>query len=615
MKKTKTSSLNQLADQSPIGFLSYVRDDDKHEHGRLTEFAERLSGEVRMQTGEKFSIFQDRNSIAWGQQWKVRIDESIDSATFLIAIITPAFFMSPQCCDELERFLEREKRLRRGDLVLPVYYVDCPILNDERKRKTEKLAEVIAERQNVDWRELRFEPFTSPQIGKTLAKMATQIVDALERGKADEGKPKVISKSPNKKKLPGKRSKITKREVMPAKAMSNESTRAGSTTEQLRTESSGQPADEGRGPSAKTEPPTLVVDALHRGDHPSLTAALAAAQPGHRILVRAGLYQEGVVIDKPVEIIGDGELGDVVIEATGNHAVLFKASMGRLANLTLRQAGGGMFYCVDITQGRLELEGCDITSQSLACVAIHGGADPRLRRNRIHDGKSGGGVYVYTSGQGTLEDNDIFANAFAGVEIKEESNPILRRNRIHDGRQTGIMVGGKSQGILEDNDIFANALSGVEIKEDSNPILRRNRIHDGKSSGIFVHTNGQGTVEENDIFANAFAGVEIKQKGNPILRRNRIHDGKSTGIYVHTNGQGTLEDNDIFNNYSSGVQVKEGGKPTLRRNRISENNSAIKVLAGGQGTFEDNDLRENLKGAWDIAADCTDKITRARNKE
>ena len=132
--------------------------------------------------------------------------------------------MSPQCCDELERFLEREKRLKRGDLVLPVYYVDCPLLNDERKRKTEKLAQVIAERQYVDWRELRFEPFTSPQIGRTLAKMATQIADALERGKS-EPKAKVVSKASNKKKP--QRSKITKREVMSAKATSIAPSRAG----------------------------------------------------------------------------------------------------------------------------------------------------------------------------------------------------------------------------------------------------------------------------------------------------------------------------------------------------------------------------------------------------
>jgi hypothetical protein len=34
-------------DKFPIGFMSYVRFDDEHENGRLTELCKRLSGEVR----------------------------------------------------------------------------------------------------------------------------------------------------------------------------------------------------------------------------------------------------------------------------------------------------------------------------------------------------------------------------------------------------------------------------------------------------------------------------------------------------------------------------------------------------------------------------------------
>ncbi len=47
--------------------MGYVRMDDAHENGRLSQFRARLSGEVRMQTGESFEIFQDRNDIKWGK--------------------------------------------------------------------------------------------------------------------------------------------------------------------------------------------------------------------------------------------------------------------------------------------------------------------------------------------------------------------------------------------------------------------------------------------------------------------------------------------------------------------------------------------------------------------
>ncbi len=525
--------------RKPVAFMSYARSDDDR-FRRLTQFREDLSAEVQRQIGEEFPIFQDREDILWGQNWKERIEESLDEVTFLIPIITPSFFNSLACRDELQRFIEREKKLGRNDLILPVYYVDCPLLNDREKLAGDELAHAIVDHQYADWRDLRFEPFTSPQVGKTLARLAVQIRDALERVQA-----------------------LQKTEV-PESAASI--TRRPATDSLLRDiESMIESREPARGPAAKTESPTLVVDQMHRGDHVTITEAIEAANPGDRILVCPGLYNEGLVIDKPLEIIGDGAPGEVVVEARGKDVLLFRTTMGRVVNLTLRQAGGGDRYGVDIAQGRLELDGCDITSQSLACVVIRDGADPRLRHNRIHGDKMC--VFVF-DGRGVLEDNDIFGNAAVGVAIANGGDPTLRRNRIH-----GCM-------------------------------------------GVFVSDNGQGTLEDNDIFGNACGGVRITEGGNPTLRRNRIHDSKRIGVSVSDNGQGTLEDNDIFGNTHSGVTISEGGNPTLRRNHINKNGYwAIEVYDEGGGTIEDNDLRGNAKGAWNISADSDPNLRRARNKE
>jgi F-box protein 11 len=125
------------------------------------------------------------------------------------------------------------------------------------------------------------------------------------------------------------------------------------------------------------------------------------------------------------------------------------AEIGRIANLTLRQVRSYEWYGVDIAQGRLDLEDCDISSKGNSCVVIHSGADPRLRRNRIHDG-NGIGVFIYRSGKGILEDNEIFANAGAGVMIGEGGTPILRRNHITQNGYKGVWVRSGGGGIFED---------------------------------------------------------------------------------------------------------------------------------------------------------------------
>lgn len=236
---------------------------------------------------------------------------------------------------------------------------------------------------------------------------------------------------------------------------------------QLLKEKQPQPA-----PPAKTEPQTVVVDVWHRGDFATITEALKAVKPGARILVRPGVYEEGIVLDKPVELLGDGPRDKIVIESSGQDTVLFKATVGRLANLTLRQTKGGIrYYGVDIAKGRLEVEDCDISSQSLTCVAIHGRTNPTLRRNRIHDG-NGCGVIVSKNGQGTLEDNEIFANAF-GVVIWTGGNPTLRRNRISKNGWNGIRVWDKGGGIFEDNDLRGNADEAWDIAPDCEANVQR----------------------------------------------------------------------------------------------------------------------------------------------
>jgi hypothetical protein len=146
----------------PAAFMSYVRSDDEHDKGRITQFSEQLSAEVRAQSGAEFSIFVDRNDIGWGQNWQARIDESLETATLLVVIMTPALFRSRAARTEIESFLARERDLGRYDLILPVYYISTPELEDPHQREGDELARVLASRQFADWRHLRFEEFDSP---------------------------------------------------------------------------------------------------------------------------------------------------------------------------------------------------------------------------------------------------------------------------------------------------------------------------------------------------------------------------------------------------------------------------------------------------------------------
>ena len=159
------------------GFLSYVHEDDTAASGRITELRRRLVAEIQLQRGAAFSIFQDRDDIIVGEQWRNRIENSIDETTLLVAIITPAFLNSENCRAEIELFVDRERRLGRDDLIIPILYIDTPELKDS----DDEIAALISKRQWFEWTDLRFEDFESSKVRREMARLAQQVIKAIQR--------------------------------------------------------------------------------------------------------------------------------------------------------------------------------------------------------------------------------------------------------------------------------------------------------------------------------------------------------------------------------------------------------------------------------------------------
>lgn len=475
--------------------MSYAHADD--DDGRLSELRDKLSAQTQKVIGEEFPIFQDHEDIKWGQDWEARIKESLAEVTFFIPIITPSFFKSKYCRDELARFLEREERLGLK-LILPVYYIETPQIKDKFKRSSDELAQEIASRQYADCRDLIIEDLNSQKIRQLIFDLATQIRDALDSLPLENVAPPAAE---------------PKREEIKPETPNPDTLLYEKIEKPIVTEQAPAATEPKR---QKTGPPTIglskpkishrdiVVDQMYRGDFATISKAIDASNPGDRILVRPGIYKDRLLILKPLEIVGEGGRDEIVVQVKGNPALYFNATTGRVAHLTLRQEGRSRFwgecYGVDIAQGRLLLEDCDISSQSLSCVAIHDGADPRLRRNKIRDGKEGG-VIVYDSGRGSLEENEIFGNAYSGVVISKGGNPTLNRNKIHNNKANGVQILDTGEGTLEKNEIFKNAYNGVSLGSSGNTILRHNRINDNGGYGI-QYFGGGGIIEDNDLRDN-----------------------------------------------------------------------------------------------------------------
>lgn len=158
-------------------FLSYARSDDEHEGGLVTNLRDALVSEFRFQTGQDLFVFHDKTSIDLGENWRRKLEDELDTTNFLLVLLTPSFLRSVACREELERFLQREQQLARDDLVLPVYYATLP----SEAAEQDHLAKALLERQYVDWRNLRFQEFSSTPVRMAIAGLASSISAAMAR--------------------------------------------------------------------------------------------------------------------------------------------------------------------------------------------------------------------------------------------------------------------------------------------------------------------------------------------------------------------------------------------------------------------------------------------------
>lgn len=173
---------NSTVPDQPQAFLSYTRLDNEFFGGQITSLRKFLELGVKVVTGQRdFGIFQDIDGIEFGQQWQKVLDQAISGARLLMPIITPLFFNSAGCRDELQKFLEHEKALGRDDLILPIYYVTAPVLEKGDLLAKDALATTIAARQRVDWRSQADLPIDDPKTRAAVRDLAQKIAAAVAR--------------------------------------------------------------------------------------------------------------------------------------------------------------------------------------------------------------------------------------------------------------------------------------------------------------------------------------------------------------------------------------------------------------------------------------------------
>jgi hypothetical protein len=157
-------------------FFSYVHTDNENDLEGIARLVDLLKKELSLLAGEPRDVWIDKAALGWGADWKQRIEEALLDTSFFVPVVTPAYFKSAACRDELLSFASSASRLGLEELILPLYYVTVPGFG-EGPQEDEAVA-LVAQFQYVDWRELRVTNYRQTAFRRQLKALAEQLLAA-----------------------------------------------------------------------------------------------------------------------------------------------------------------------------------------------------------------------------------------------------------------------------------------------------------------------------------------------------------------------------------------------------------------------------------------------------
>jgi parallel beta-helix repeat protein len=280
------------------------------------------------------------------------------------------------------------------------------------------------------------------------------------------------------------------------------------------------------------------------GCYSTIGAAVAAASAGDTITIGIGQYNEGVVVPKPLALVGAGA-GSTIINAKGQANGIYVDGLDNgglsevlVTGLTVVNANFEGILLTNVSNSLISNNEVANNDQSLNFTAQTCPGQPAFETSEGDD--CGEGIHLMGTFNVTVADNDVDLNS-GGILLSDETGTnydnLITNNSVHDNSlDCGITLASHppapQTGAMLPYGVFSNNIVG-------NSVLRNGITGEGAGVGIYAPAPG------NLNFSNRVIGNDIEDNGLPgVAMHNHAAPPGAPSI--------NLNDNVIMGNYISG---------------------------------------------------------------
>ena len=352
---------------------------------------------------------------------------------------------------------------------------------------------------------------------------------------------------------------------------------------------------------------TLIVPI----EFPTIQAAINNAADGDAVFVYNGTYQENLVLNKSITLIGEDE-AITIVDGGGVGTVIYVwANNVSIINFTIRNSGfstpmSGIFVASNYVKVKENTVANNYFGIYLKNSRGNVVCNCTILDNQI-------GVYLESSVDNVLESNNVTGNHDTSVYLHYSSNNIVQRNTISGNGNYGIHLQHSNINNLEgnfvtghQNGVFLDISGNNTLSTNSMTLNRYNFGVSGDSLSDFIQNadtsntvNGKLVyylVDQKDLSINSSTNPEVGylaiiNSTNVTAKDLNLTENEEGILLAYTTG--AMVKNCVMANNSRGALLYQSGYSNLSSNVVVHNLEGISLSSSGDAVVNGNVVAEN----------------------
>ncbi|MFN7249475.1 MAG: nitrous oxide reductase family maturation protein NosD [Anaerobacillus sp.] len=287
----------------------------------------------------------------------------------------------------------------------------------------------------------------------------------------------------------------------------------------------------------------------------SISELIIQAEPGEKIIIPEGTYEEVVIVTKPLEIIAEGVS---IINHSDESAIQILSDLVSITGITVQQNSHSPAIVIDGNDNRLnKLKiinlGIGIKLNQSSRNVIE---NSHIERNHQHnlpepatstDNQLGNGIDLYGSHDNILRNNTLI-NQLDGYYIVSSLRNIIENNNVTHSRYGFHLM--SADGTELNNNYASNNITGTlamnsaNLKIINNTFVKQNyHVH---SQGLMIYDVNESIFKGN-LLAENIIGISVDRSSNNNISENKLQ-ANFVGFQIESSMNNAIIHNDFFTN-------------------------------------------------------------------